>query len=92
MPASTAGFGSKTVQSSLKKAHLDSVIERNSLMALNAIGLVELSSIALGHEVEDTMLKTASVELLVARTICSGKYSLASYELYYSQWGATWER
>ena len=43
-------------------------------MAVNAIGLVELSSIALGHEVEDTMLKTASVELLVARTICSGKY------------------
>jgi len=43
-------------------------------MDLNAIGLVEVSSIAAGHEVEDTMLKTATVELLVARTICSGKY------------------
>jgi len=43
-------------------------------MPLNAIGLVEVSSIARGHEVEDAMLKTASVDLLVARTICSGKY------------------
>ena len=43
-------------------------------MTLNAIGLVEVSSIALGHEVEDVMLKTASVDLLLARTICSGKY------------------
>jgi len=43
-------------------------------MKLNAIGLVELSSIATGHEVEDTMLKAANVELVVARTICSGKY------------------
>ena len=39
-----------------------------------SIGLVEVSSIAIGYEVEDTMLKTANVELLVARTICSGKY------------------
>jgi microcompartment protein CcmL/EutN len=44
------------------------------MMALEAIGLVEVSSIARGHEVEDTMLKTAAVTLLVARTICSGKY------------------
>ena len=43
-------------------------------MTLNAIGLVEVSSIAIGHDVEDTMLDTADVELLVARTICSGKY------------------
>lgn len=43
-------------------------------MPLNAIGLVEVSSIAVGHEVEDVMLKTASVDLLVARTICSGKF------------------
>lgn len=39
-----------------------------------AIGLVELSSIAIGYDVEDAMLKTARVDLLVARTICSGKY------------------
>ncbi len=43
-------------------------------MPLNAIGLVEVSSIAIGHLAEDAMLKTASVDLLVGRTICSGKY------------------
>ena len=42
-------------------------------MAL-AIGMIEMSSIALGYEVEDAMLKAANVELLVARTICSGKF------------------
>ncbi|MBI1389719.1 MAG: BMC domain-containing protein [bacterium] len=39
-----------------------------------AIGMIELSSIAIGHLVQDAMLKAASVELLVARSICSGKY------------------
>ena len=39
-----------------------------------AIGAIELSSIGLGYQVEDDMLKAASVELLIARTICSGKY------------------
>ncbi|HPB30649.1 MAG TPA: BMC domain-containing protein, partial [Candidatus Sumerlaeota bacterium] len=33
-------------------------------MPLNAIGLVEVSSIAIGHLAEDAMLKTASVDLL----------------------------
>jgi microcompartment protein CcmL/EutN len=41
---------------------------------LNAIGLVELSSVAMGYVVEDAMLKASAVRLLVARTICSGKY------------------
>lgn len=41
---------------------------------LDAIGLVEVSSIALGHVSEDAMLKAASVDLLLARTICSGKF------------------
>jgi microcompartment protein CcmL/EutN len=40
----------------------------------DTIGLLELSSIATGYEVEDAMLKAANVELLLARTICSGKY------------------
>jgi microcompartment protein CcmL/EutN len=40
----------------------------------NTIGAVELSSIAMGYRVQDEMLKTAAVEVLVARTICSGKY------------------
>lgn len=43
-------------------------------MEKNSIGLIELSSIASGFAVTDAMLKAANVELLVARTICSGKY------------------
>jgi len=39
-----------------------------------SIGAIELSSIALGYRVQDEMLKAASVEILIARTICSGKY------------------
>jgi microcompartment protein CcmL/EutN len=41
---------------------------------MNSIGLVELSSIASGYQVADKMLKTAQVDLLLSRTICSGKY------------------
>lgn len=40
----------------------------------NAIGLVELSCIHKGFEVLDCVLKSAFVEKLLARTICSGKY------------------
>ena len=36
--------------------------------------MLELSSIAAGFAVQDTLLKAAEVELLVARTICPGKY------------------
>ena len=43
-------------------------------MARNSIGLIELGSIAAGFAVADAMLKTADVELLLARSICSGKY------------------
>jgi microcompartment protein CcmL/EutN len=43
-------------------------------MKKNAIGLIELNSIAAGLEVTDAMLKTAEVELIISRTICSGKY------------------
>jgi len=39
-----------------------------------SIGAMELSSIGVGYRIEDEMLKAASVELLIARTICSGKY------------------
>jgi microcompartment protein CcmL/EutN len=35
---------------------------------------LEFSCIGLGFEAQDEMLKAASVELLIARTICSGKY------------------
>lgn len=44
-------------------------------MAVNlSLGLIELGSIAAGFLVTDTMLKAADVELVLARTICSGKY------------------
>jgi microcompartment protein CcmL/EutN len=40
----------------------------------DTIGILEVSSIGLGFAAEDAMLKAASVELVLARTICSGKY------------------
>ena len=44
------------------------------MIEMNSIGLVELSSIAAGYEVADKMLKTSEVELLLMRSICSGKF------------------
>lgn len=43
-------------------------------MSHNSIGLIELSSIAAGFQVADAMLKAADVELVLSRSICSGKY------------------
>lgn len=43
-------------------------------MKEKSIGLIELSSIAAGFEVADTMLKAGNVRLLLSRSICSGKY------------------
>jgi microcompartment protein CcmL/EutN len=43
---------------------------------MDALGMVELTSIAAGFQVADAMLKAGDVELLVARTICSGKYMI----------------
>lgn len=39
-----------------------------------SIGLIELSSVAAGFEVADTMLKAGNVRLILSRSICSGKY------------------
>lgn len=39
-----------------------------------SIGAIELSSIGIGYRVQDELLKAASVKILLARTICSGKY------------------
>ena len=44
--------------------------------AKNAIGLIELSSIAAGYATGDAMLKAGDVDMLLARSICSGKYLL----------------
>lgn len=43
-------------------------------MQKNSIGLIELSSIAAGFLVADAMLKAADVEIVLSRSICSGKY------------------
>ena len=39
-----------------------------------AIGAIEFSSVGLGYLAQDEMLKAASVNQIIARTICSGKY------------------
>lgn len=41
---------------------------------VGSIGLIELSSVATGFLVQDTMLKAGNIKLLMARSICSGKY------------------
>ena len=41
---------------------------------MNSIGLIELSSIAAGIQAGDAMLKASEVEMLLSRSICSGKY------------------
>lgn len=43
-------------------------------MEMNSLGLIELTSIAAGMHAADIMLKTSNVQLVVSRTICSGKY------------------
>lgn len=39
-----------------------------------SVGMVELTSIAAGFQVADTMLKAGNVRLYLSRSICSGKY------------------
>lgn len=43
-------------------------------MEMNSLGLIELTSIAAGMQAADIMLKTSDVQLVISRTICSGKY------------------
>ena len=46
----------------------------NTTTHTNALGMVEFNSIAVGIEAADAMLKVSQVELITAKTICSGKY------------------
>lgn len=39
-----------------------------------AIGIIELSSITKGYQVQDAVLKATNTEKLVSRSICPGKY------------------
>lgn len=48
--------------------------ENRAAQKPRSIGAVELTSIGIGYRVQDTMLDAANVEVLLARTICSGKY------------------
>lgn len=43
-------------------------------MKIRAIGLVELNSVAKGILAADEMLKSASVEIIMARPVCPGRY------------------
>ena len=43
-------------------------------MSERSIGLIEMTSVAAGFLVADTMLKAGNVRLLLSRSICSGKY------------------
>ena len=43
-------------------------------MKNNAIGMIEMNSIAKGYAVADAMLKAADVDILFNRTICPGKF------------------
>jgi microcompartment protein CcmL/EutN len=43
-------------------------------MKERSIGLIELSSVAAGFAVADTMLKAGNVRLILSRSICSGKF------------------
>jgi microcompartment protein CcmL/EutN len=47
------------------------------MVNLDSIGLLEVTSVAVGYLAVDAMLKAASVEILLARSICSGKYLIA---------------
>jgi len=44
------------------------------MAAPKTIGALELSSIGVGYRALDDMIKAAEVEVLLSRTICSGKY------------------
>lgn len=46
---------------------------------INAIGFVELNSIAKGMEVADHMLKTANIQLMFSTATCPGKYITLIY-------------
>ena len=43
-------------------------------MSKNSIGLIELTSIAAGYQAADAMLKASNVDMILSRSICSGKY------------------
>lgn len=53
--------------------------ERDMEARLQAVGMIEFNSIAVGIEAADFMVKAASVEPLMMKTICPGKYLVGVY-------------
>ena len=41
---------------------------------MNALGMIEVTSVPAGVEAGDAMLKAAAVELITAQSVCAGKY------------------
>ena len=52
------------------------LVERRRNRMKNAIGMIELTSIARGIEACDYMLKAAQVDLIRSSTVCPGKYMI----------------
>ena len=54
------------------------IIRGNTLIRrecrLNALGMIEVNSIAAGLEIADVMLKTAGIKLIESQPVCPGKY------------------
>ena len=48
-----------------------------SVAMIEAVGIIELTSIGIGIVAQDAMLKAGDVRVLLARTLCSGKYIVA---------------
>ena len=46
---------------------------------MNALGMIEVTSIPAGVEAGDAMLKAAAVELVTAQSVCAGKYMPTSW-------------
>jgi microcompartment protein CcmL/EutN len=46
-------------------------------MAIEAVGILELTSVGIGMAAQDKLLKAGDVKIILARTICSGKYIMA---------------
>jgi microcompartment protein CcmL/EutN len=49
------------------------------MTAIQAVGMIEFNSIAVGIESADYMVKAADVETLMLKTICPGKFVVAVY-------------
>ena len=54
-----------------------SYVIAESVGMIEAVGAIEVTSVGIGYVAQDAMLKAGDVRVLLARTICSGKYIVA---------------